>query len=51
MSSTTQRLYYTDAYRTSFSELKIAYGESPANVLLANTLALSILLFRLRSAR
>ncbi len=39
------------AYRTSFSELNLGYGAALAMVLLAITLAISILMFRLRRAR
>jgi len=39
------------AYRTSFSELNLGYGASLAVVLLAVTLAVSLVLFRLRRAR
>jgi multiple sugar transport system permease protein len=39
------------AYRTSFSELNLGYGASLAVVLLAITLAISWLMFRLRRAR
>ena len=39
------------AYRTSFTELNLGYGAALAMVLLAVTLAVSILLFRLRRAR
>ena len=39
------------AYRTSFSELNLGYGASLAMVLLAITVAVSFLLFRLRRAR
>jgi len=39
------------AYRTSFSELNLGYGAALAVVLLAITLAISFLMFRLRRAR
>jgi len=39
------------AYRTSFTELNLGYGAALAMVLLAVTLAVSVLLFRLRRAR
>jgi multiple sugar transport system permease protein len=39
------------AYRTSFSELNLGYGSALAVVLLAITLAISFLMFRLRRAR
>ncbi|MET0506724.1 MAG: sugar ABC transporter permease [Burkholderiaceae bacterium] len=39
------------AYRTSFNELNLGYGASLAMVLLAITLAISYLMFRLRRAR
>ncbi len=39
------------AYRTSFSELNLGYGASLAMVLLAITLAISFVMFRLRRAR
>lgn len=39
------------AYRTSFSELNLGYGAALAVVLLAMTLAISFLMFRLRRAR
>ena len=39
------------AYRTSFTELNLGYGASLAMVLLAITLAISYLMFRLRGAR
>jgi multiple sugar transport system permease protein len=39
------------AYRTSFSELNLGYGAALAVVLLAITLAISWLMFRLRRAR
>src|SRR5207237_4733463 len=39
------------AYRTSFSELNLGYGASLAVVLLAITMAISFLMFRLRRAR
>ena len=39
------------AYRTSFTELNLGYGAALAMVLLAITLAISFLMFRLRSAR
>ncbi len=39
------------AYRTSFNELNLGYGSSLAMVLLAITLAISYLMFRLRRAR
>ncbi|MBA3505187.1 MAG: sugar ABC transporter permease, partial [Betaproteobacteria bacterium] len=39
------------AYRTSFAELNLGYGAALAMVLLAITLAISILMFRLRRAR
>jgi multiple sugar transport system permease protein len=39
------------AYRTSFSELNLGYGAALAVVLLAITLAISLLMFRLRRAR
>lgn len=39
------------AYRTSFSELNVGYGASLAMVLMAITLAISWLMFRLRKAR
>ena len=39
------------AYRTSFTELNLGYGASLAVVLLAITLAVSWLMFRLRTAR
>jgi multiple sugar transport system permease protein len=39
------------AYRTSFTELNLGYGASLAMVLLAITLAISYLMFRLRKAR
>ncbi len=39
------------AYRTSFTELNLGYGASLAMVLLAITLAISFLMFRLRRAR
>ena len=39
------------AYRTSFTELNLGYGASLAAVLLAITLAISFLMFRLRRAR
>ena len=38
------------AYRTSFTELNLGYGASLAMVLLAITLAISFLMFRLRRA-
>ena len=39
------------AYRTSFTELNLGYGASLAVVLMAITLAISFLMFRLRRAR
>jgi multiple sugar transport system permease protein len=39
------------AYRTSFSELNLGYGAALAMILLAITLAVSFLLFRIRRAR
>jgi multiple sugar transport system permease protein len=39
------------AYRTSFSELNLGYGAALAVILLAMTLAISLLMFRLRRAR
>jgi multiple sugar transport system permease protein len=39
------------AYRTSFSELNLGYGSALAVVLLAITVAISFLMFRLRRAR
>ncbi|MGI8895964.1 MAG: carbohydrate ABC transporter permease [Casimicrobiaceae bacterium] len=39
------------AYRTSFSELNLGYGAALAMVLLAMTLAISFVMFRLRRAR
>ena len=39
------------AYRTSFSELNIGYGASLAVVLMAITMGISYLMFRLRRAR
>jgi multiple sugar transport system permease protein len=39
------------AYRTSFTELNLGYGAALAMVLLAVTLVVSVLLFRLRRAR
>jgi len=39
------------AYRTSFSELNLGYGASLAVVLLAITLAVSLVMFRVRRAR
>ena len=39
------------AYRTSFTELNLGYGAALATVLLALTLAVSFLMFRLRRAR
>lgn len=39
------------AYRTSFSELNLGYGAALAMVLLAMTLAISFIMFRLRRAR
>ena len=39
------------AYRTSFTELNIGYGASLAMVLLAVTMAVSYLMFRLRKAK
>ena len=39
------------AYRTSFTELNIGYGASLAMVLMAITMAVSYLMFRLRRAR
>ena len=39
------------AYRTSFSELNLGYGAALAMVLLAMTLAIAFLMFRLRRAR
>ena len=39
------------AYRTSFSELNLGYGAALAMVLLGLTLAISLLMFRLRRAR
>lgn len=39
------------AYRTSFSELNLGYGASLAMVLLAITLAISFVMFRLRRSR
>ncbi len=39
------------AYRTSFSELNIGYGASLAVVLMAITMSISYLMFRLRRAR
>ena len=39
------------AYRTSFTELNLGYGAALATVLLAATLAVSFLMFRLRRAR
>jgi multiple sugar transport system permease protein len=39
------------AYRTSFSELNLGYGASLAMVLMAMTLVVSLMLFRLRRAR
>lgn len=39
------------AYRTSFSELNLGYGAALAVVLLALTMAISFLMFRLRRAR
>lgn len=39
------------AYRTSFSELNLGYGAALAMVLLAITLAISFVMFRLRRAR
>jgi multiple sugar transport system permease protein len=39
------------AYRTSFSELNIGYGSSLAMVLMAITLVISYLMFRLRRPR
>ena len=39
------------AYRTSFTELSLGYGSSLAMVLLAITLGISYLMFRLRRAR
>lgn len=39
------------AYRTSFTELNLGYGASLAMVLLAITLAISFVMFRLRRAR
>ena len=39
------------AYRTSFTELNLGYGASLAVVLMAMTLAISFLMFRLRRAR
>jgi len=39
------------AYRTSFSELNLGYGAALAVVLLAMTLLISLLMFRLRRAR
>ena len=39
------------AYRTSFSELNLGYGAALAVVLLAMTLVISLLMFRLRRAR
>ncbi len=39
------------AYRTSFTELNLGYGSSLAVVLLAITLAISFVMFRLRRAR
>ena len=39
------------AYRTSFTELNLGYGSSLAVVLLAITLAIAFVMFRLRRAR
>ena len=39
------------AYRTSFTQLDLGYGAALAMVLLAITLAISFLMFRLRRAR
>lgn len=39
------------AYRTSFTELNLGYGAALAMVLLALTMAVSLMLFRLRRAR
>ena len=39
------------AYRTSFNELNIGYGSALAVTLLAMTLAISGVMFRLRSRR
>ena len=39
------------AYRTSFSELNLGYGAALAMVLLAITLAVSFVMFRVRRAR
>ena len=39
------------AYRTSFTELNLGYGASLAVVLLAITLAISYVMFRLRRKR
>ena len=39
------------AYRTSFTELNLGYGASLARVLLGITLAISLLMFRLRRAK